>query len=172
MVDYTHFVPGRPDRSLFDTPDPCKSVEPQAPPGGRRTARQTRLLSLVPAVQYRGMHAEVRGGACMGTAACLPTSALHAPACPPPCSASCGGKSWSKQASLPPSAPQYDAFLASAHGAGRSHASLAEYRRRAALFSDNLHMIREHNAANRSFTMAMNRWVVWIGRAAACLGPG
>lgn len=72
--------------------------------------------------------------------------------------------------SLPPSPPQYDAFLAS-HGAQRSHASLAEYHRRKEVFRSNLAMIRQHNAANRSFTMAMNRraggalGTRWEGRA-------
>lgn len=54
VVDYTHFVPGRPAASLFHTPELCKSVAPQTLPTGRRTARQTRLLSLVPTVRYRG----------------------------------------------------------------------------------------------------------------------
>ncbi len=53
---------------------------------------------------------------------------------------------------------QYDAFLSSSHGIGRSHASLADYEHRAALLRANLRMIEAHNAANRSFTMAMNRW--------------
>jgi hypothetical protein len=54
----------------------------------------------------------------------------------------------------------YDKFL-SVHGAGRWHASLAEYTRRRDIYAGNAAMIQAHNAANRSYTMAMNRFGDW-----------
>ena len=56
--------------------------------------------------------------------------------------------------------PVYDAFLSS-HGAARRHGSLAEYRRRAELHAANAARIEAHNAANRSYTMAMNKFGDW-----------
>jgi hypothetical protein len=60
--------------------------------------------------------------------------------------------------SFPPApALQYDEFLASA-GAGRSHASLADYQQRAALFRANQALIEAHNARpDCTFDMAVNK---------------
>ena len=56
----------------------------------------------------------------------------------------------------------YDSFLGGALGAGRRHASLAEYRRRAAVFGRNVARIAAHNArSGRTFSMAMNRFGDW-----------
>ena len=55
---------------------------------------------------------------------------------------------------------EYDEFL-STHGVQRRHSSLAEYRLRSSIFERNSDMITQHNAANRSFTMSMNRFGDW-----------
>lgn len=58
--------------------------------------------------------------------------------------------------------PGYDAFLMSAHGASRRHTSLHEYRRRQAVFSQNVAKISAHNAASqRTYRLAMNRFGDW-----------
>jgi C1A family cysteine protease len=56
---------------------------------------------------------------------------------------------------------EYDAFVATGHGRGRVHANLQEYRHRASLFQKNTAMIAQHNAANKTFTMAMNKFGDW-----------
>jgi Papain family cysteine protease/Cathepsin propeptide inhibitor domain (I29) len=56
---------------------------------------------------------------------------------------------------------EYDVFLTTGHGRGRTHASLQEYRHRLSLFQKNSAIITAHNAANKSFTMAMNRFGDW-----------
>jgi len=55
---------------------------------------------------------------------------------------------------------EYDAFLSS-HGRGRRHASLREYNARLEVFSANAAMITAHNAENKSYTMAMNKFGDW-----------
>jgi C1A family cysteine protease len=56
---------------------------------------------------------------------------------------------------------EYDAFLTTGHGRGRTHANLQEYRHRLSLFQKNSAMITQHNAQNKSFTMAMNKFGDW-----------
>jgi len=56
---------------------------------------------------------------------------------------------------------EYDAFLTTGHGKGRTHTSLQEYRHRLILFQKNAAMISAHNAQNKSFTMAMNKFGDW-----------
>lgn len=55
---------------------------------------------------------------------------------------------------------RYDDFLLT-HGVKRKHASLSEYRLRSSIFEKNSAMIAQHNAANQSYTMAMNRFGDW-----------
>lgn len=59
VVEYEAYIPGRPDPSVFEKPELCKGVEPQAAPAGGRTASQMRMAAVVPTVAYRGGHAEV-----------------------------------------------------------------------------------------------------------------
>ncbi|KAL4539565.1 hypothetical protein Ndes2437B_g02068 [Nannochloris sp. 'desiccata'] len=56
---------------------------------------------------------------------------------------------------------EYDAFLTTGHGRGRTHANLQDYRHRLSLFQRNTAMISAHNAQNKSFTMAMNKFGDW-----------
>lgn len=157
VVDYTSYTPGRPNPALFDTPPPCEGVAPAAAKG--RTASQLRLLSLVPAVRYGGdaqvwVHGRqgCRPGAAMGDAGLSavkprlprPLRSAHRPPC--------------LTASAAPliHPVQYDAFLAT-HGAARFHASLGEYHARRELLASNQRLIEEHNAGNRSYTLAMNK---------------
>ena len=56
---------------------------------------------------------------------------------------------------------EYDAFLTTGHGRGRKHASLLEYRHRLGLFKENSMTIQTHNAAGKSYTMAMNKFGDW-----------
>lgn len=73
--------------------------------------------------------------------------------------------------------PEYDAFLASPHGAARTLSSLGEYRTRAAVLRSNLALIEAHNnaaAANGAggFTLAPNRFADWteVGWVALWVG--
>lgn len=62
VVDYYDYQPGRPDDSVFETPQLCQGVKPlrvRAP--GTRAARSLRMRSLVPAVKY-GEEGGRRGG--------------------------------------------------------------------------------------------------------------
>jgi C1A family cysteine protease len=54
--------------------------------------------------------------------------------------------------------PEYNAFLSSSHGSSRRLRSLKEYHTRKAIYMTNLQMINDHNAANRSYTMAVNKF--------------
>ena len=55
VADYTGFQEGRPDPSVFHTPELCKGQQAaQAAQGGRRAASQLRWARMVPAVRYQG----------------------------------------------------------------------------------------------------------------------
>ncbi|KAL4448265.1 hypothetical protein ABPG75_005484 [Micractinium tetrahymenae] len=58
VVDYSEFVPGRPDPEVFARPALCKGVKPSAAPAGAHSATALRMAVIVPAVSYRGEHAE------------------------------------------------------------------------------------------------------------------
>lgn len=96
VVEYTGFAAGRPEPAAFATPALCQGVAPQRGRGGRRTATQLRLLSLVPAVRYGGdsqvrllgeRQQEAAAAAAAAAAECHSSGALcgqapHAQACP------------------------------------------------------------------------------------------
>lgn len=62
VVDYSEFTPGRPDPAVLHRPPLCKGVKPTTALAGGHTAAALRMASIVPSVDYRGMHAEVRPG--------------------------------------------------------------------------------------------------------------
>lgn len=55
----SEFNPGRPDAAAFARPALCKGVKPSAGGAGGHSAAALRMASIVPAVAYRGLHAEV-----------------------------------------------------------------------------------------------------------------
>ena len=206
IVDYYDYVPGRPGPEAFRTPRLCKGVKPVLAQDGTRSAHSLRMRSLAPRVAYgeaaaaAGARPACRWGCCRralrlphgtdgGPQPChsqLPPPPL-APSAPPP--ARCALlRAWRPYYSpfFPhpqracPNTPAagdaaYDSFLA-AHGAGRALRSLGEYAMRAELFRSNAALIAAHNAANRSYTLRMNRFGDWTrvsaGSAAAVQGWG
>lgn len=58
VVDYTSYQPGRPEPSVFDTPELCKGKQVQEVTRTQRRGSQMRWAALLPAVKYRGGDAE------------------------------------------------------------------------------------------------------------------